>query len=104
CAEECVRGRGMPALGAGQYGAVTRRPAAVGAEVRSPGQRSAALAATGRNAPPRCGEHVLELVEPGVQAEQLVAGPGEQVPPEAVLSVHLEHQPAEVAHPLIAQA
>ena len=68
------------------------------------GQRRAALAAAGRDAPPRCGEHLVELVQPGVQAEQLVAALGEEVLAEAVLPVHLEHQPAEIAQPLVARA
>ena len=103
-AEERVGRQGMAALGAGQYGAVARRPAAVGAEVRAPGQRRAALAASGRDATPRCRKHLVELVQPRVQAEELVAALGEQVLAEAVLPVHLEHQAAEIAQPLVAGA
>src|SRR5438067_533496 len=98
-AEERVRGQRVPALGAGDDRPLAGGPAAVRAEVRSPWQRRTALAAPRRDAPARGGEHLVELVEPRVDPEQLVAAFGEQVLAEAVTPVHLEHQAAEIAEP-----
>ena len=49
----------------------------------------------------RGGEQRVELGEPLLEPAELEAAVDEQVLPELVPAVHLEHQPAEVAEPLL---
>ena len=52
---------------------------------------------------PRGREHLGELVQKGVEPEQLVAPVGEEILAKGVAAVHLEHQAAEVAELLLAR-
>ena len=94
----------MAALLARDYRLFAGWATAVGTEVRAPGQGRSALAAPGRDPVSGRGQHVVELVQSRVQAEQLVAAFGEQVLSKPVAPVHLEHQPAEVAELLFARS
>jgi hypothetical protein len=80
------------------------RAPAVRAEVRAADDGRAACA-SGRG----CGtagsrghrEERVELLQPLVEREELVAPVDEEVLPELVAPVHLDHQPAQVAQPLL---
>ena len=70
----------------------------------APRKRGAAGAAAGRDPPARGCEHLVELVEAGVEPEQLVATLGEEILAERVAPVHLEHQAAQVPKLLVTRA
>src|SRR5205085_6447789 len=106
-AEASLGGHGGTAADARDRRSLTDGAAAVGAEVRAPEDRCAALAA--RSAPgnaPRggCVEESVELEQPLLERGEIGAPLVDEVVPEALLPVHLEHEPAEVADPLLAQA
>src|SRR5204862_4657269 len=80
-------------------------PSAVRAEMRPPDDRRAARAPRGRGRPPGRNsrrEQRVELLEAVVECNELVAPLDQQVLAELVASVHLQHQPAEIAQALLA--
>jgi hypothetical protein len=82
-----------------------RGPAAIGAEVGAPDERGAAGAAGRRSGSPdgdRSREQCVQLLQPLVERDQLVAPLDEQILAELVAPEHLQHQPAEVAQALLA--
>jgi hypothetical protein len=75
--------------------------------VRSGRDRGAARAARGRRGPARrhCrGEERVELLQPLIEREQLVAALDHEVLPELVPAEHLEHETAEITEPLFPRA
>lgn len=94
----------MAARLAGDNRPVACRAAAIRAEVRVPGQGSAAVAAAGRDPPARGGEHLVHLPEAAIEREQVGAALGEEVLAKAVTAVHLQNQAAEVAQLLLTEA
>jgi hypothetical protein len=107
-AELRIRGQRTTALRATDHRrGRRRRPAAVGTEVRAPHERSAARTPGGRCRPPDgdsgCKQRV-ELLQALVERDQLVAALDQQVLAELVAAEHLEHEAAEVAQALFADA
>src|SRR6185503_13861610 len=75
-------------------------------ELGAPEDRRAALAPRRGPRPPARdggGEECVEVGEPLLEPLQLDATVDEEILPELVATVHLEHQPAEVAEPLLAR-
>lgn len=82
-------------------------PTAVRAEVCTPDEGRAAFASRRRRGAARGnrdGEERVELLQPLVECDQLVAPLDEQVLPELVPAVHLQHQAAEIAEPVLPDA
>src|SRR6185295_16981420 len=79
-------------------------PAALGAELRAPEDRCAAFAARRRARAAEGhggGEQGVELGQPLLELLELDAPVDEQVLPELVTPVHLEHEPTEVPQLLL---
>src|SRR5215204_1871103 len=78
----------------------TRGPAAVGAEVRAPRERRAALAPHAAAA--RCGgDQRVELVQPLVECDEVCAPLRHELDAEPVPAEHLEDDSAQVADPIL---
>ena len=107
-AELRVGGEGAPALGATDHRrSGGSRPAAIRAEVRTPDERRpAGTASRWRRPPNRDGsrQQCVQLLQPLVESDQLVATLDQQVLTELVAAEHLEHQPAEIPQPLLAHS
>ena len=106
-AEPRVGRKGASTLCAGDHGrSRRRRPAAVGAEVRSPHEGCTARAARRRSGPAqrdRGRKERLELLQPLVECGQLLAALDQEILAELIPAKHLQHEPAEIAQPLFAQ-
>lgn len=105
-AELRVGGERTPALNATDDRRRCRdRAPAVGAKVRAPHERSATGASCCRGCPAyrdRGREQGVDLVQPLVEGEQFVAALDEEVLTELVTAEHLQHEPAEIAEPFLA--
>ena len=106
-AQNCASaGIGVPAVGARDDRLLADLAPAVRAEVRAPLDRSAARASVSDAfAPLRDGdlEQLVDLTQPPLDRDHLLALLDQQVLLELVAPEHLEHQPAEVADALLAR-
>src|SRR5262249_39375793 len=72
------------------------------AEVRAPGNRRATRAAQCRASASRHTEQDVQLREPLVQLEQLLAAVANQILAKVITTEHLQQEPPEVSQPLLA--
>ena len=99
-------GSGLPQWAQATTGSLSDGTTAVGAEMRSPDERRATgTAICLRHRPLRqCGERTVELLDPLFDADELRALLEEELRLQPVALVHLEHQPAEIADPVLTRA